>query len=330
MALGRWQATIVDTEGNILPGAQITVRHETVGAPLAVIYSDRDGTVSIGNPFSVGIDGLAAFHVADGAYRVTATFGAFTQDWRYVAVSLRSEGNMDNIETNLITIEQDGLHLQDTNASHDLIINAGSNLTADRTLTITTGDSDRTLTLSGNVTLTGSPIDQGKHTIWIPAAALYRGGTSPGSLSSIVVNTLEIPYLPFDATTEEWTSTVIAMPKSWNEGTLTFQFYWAHPATTTNFSVRWRVLAYAFSDDDTMTGSISFGDVGVTDVGGTTSDLYISPETSALTVGGTPAENDLVGFRIGRSAADGADTLAVDAYLIGVKIFYIVDAATDA
>jgi hypothetical protein len=94
MALGRWQATIVDTEGNILPGAQVTVRRETAGAPLAVIYSDRDGIAILGNPFTVGVDGLAAFHVAGGAYRVTATYGAFTQDWRYVAIGTAAEGDL--------------------------------------------------------------------------------------------------------------------------------------------------------------------------------------------------------------------------------------------
>lgn len=62
-----------------------------------------------------------------------------------------------------ITIPNTGLHLLDTNASHDLIIAPGSDLTADRTLTITTGDSARTLTISGNATVsqdystTGNP-----------------------------------------------------------------------------------------------------------------------------------------------------------------------------
>ena len=52
-----------------------------------------------------------------------------------------------------VTIPNSGLHILDTNASHDLIIKPGSNLTADRILTITTGDAARTLTLSGNPTL---------------------------------------------------------------------------------------------------------------------------------------------------------------------------------
>lgn len=67
----------------------------------------------------------------------------------------------DVIIPTVITVPNTGLHILDTNASHDLIVAAGSNLTADRTLTITTGDADRTLDvtalvlLSGNQTLTG-------------------------------------------------------------------------------------------------------------------------------------------------------------------------------
>jgi hypothetical protein len=59
----------------------------------------------------------------------------------------------------VLTVPNTGLHILDTNASHDLIIAAGSNLTADHTLTLTTGDADRTITLSGNPTL-GDWFDQ--------------------------------------------------------------------------------------------------------------------------------------------------------------------------
>lgn len=55
-----------------------------------------------------------------------------------------------------LTFPNTGLHILDTNASHDLIIAPGSDLTADRTLTITTGDASRTLTLSGNATISGT------------------------------------------------------------------------------------------------------------------------------------------------------------------------------
>ena len=48
----------------------------------------------------------------------------------------------DVIIPTVLTVPNTGLHLLDTNASHDLIIKPGSNITADRTLTLTTGDTD--------------------------------------------------------------------------------------------------------------------------------------------------------------------------------------------
>lgn len=58
--------------------------------------------------------------------------------------------------TTKITIPNTGLHVRDTDASHDLIIKPGTNLSADRTLTVTTGDADRTLTLTGDASITGT------------------------------------------------------------------------------------------------------------------------------------------------------------------------------
>ena len=53
----------------------------------------------------------------------------------------------------VITTPNEGLHILDTDASHDLIIKAGSDLSADRIFTITTGDAARTITVNGNATL---------------------------------------------------------------------------------------------------------------------------------------------------------------------------------
>lgn len=48
------------------------------------------------------------------------------------------------------------LGMEDTNSSHYLFLDPGSNLTADRVLTITTGDANRTLTMAGDATVSGS------------------------------------------------------------------------------------------------------------------------------------------------------------------------------
>jgi hypothetical protein len=53
-------------------------------------------------------------------------------------------------------INSSGVKLLDTDASHTLGLIGGSNLSANRTLTITTGDANRAITLSGDTTLSGT------------------------------------------------------------------------------------------------------------------------------------------------------------------------------
>lgn len=91
MALARWQATIVDERGNVQAGASVEVRREVPGQPLAVLYSDRDGRQQLGNPIMADAEGFVAFHVAGGAYQIKATKGSFTKTWRYVAIGLAAE-----------------------------------------------------------------------------------------------------------------------------------------------------------------------------------------------------------------------------------------------
>lgn len=91
MSFAVWQRTIVDEEGNVVPGATITVRQEVAGSPLAVLKADREGVDNKANPFTADGDGFAQFFAAGGAYRITATSGAFTMTWRYEAVGTSAE-----------------------------------------------------------------------------------------------------------------------------------------------------------------------------------------------------------------------------------------------
>jgi hypothetical protein len=72
----------------------------------------------------------------------------------------------------VLTVPNTGLHLLDTNASHDLIIKPGSDITADRTLTLTTGDANRTLTLTADSSIGGTAYVAGGTDV-----ALADGGT---------------------------------------------------------------------------------------------------------------------------------------------------------
>lgn len=99
MTLARYQFSVLDAAGNVVPGAHIEVRQESPGQPLAALYTDRDGTSGLGNPFDADSDGFAYFHVAGGAYQIRAYVGASGAPtfeaplWRYVAIGLNSEGD---------------------------------------------------------------------------------------------------------------------------------------------------------------------------------------------------------------------------------------------
>lgn len=196
------------------------------------------------------------------------------------------------------------------------------------------------VTSAGNVTFanpstvldTAGAVRQGLHTIPVNAAAMWpRTTTGCAALATLEMGTNKgnFPYLAFDSSTAEYAQFIVSFPKSWNNGAVTARVRWAHPSTTTNFGVVWKLSGVAISDDDAL--DVAQGTAqSMTDTGGTTSDLYVSPTSSAITIGGTPATGDSVLFEISRAPADGSDTMAVDAYLIGVDLFYTINASTDA
>lgn len=82
--LVRWQSTIVDQSGSVVPGATVRVVTEATQTPAAV-YRDRDGT----DPYPAGVvpadgRGFLFFHAQEGLYRLTSDDLAI--DWRDVAL----------------------------------------------------------------------------------------------------------------------------------------------------------------------------------------------------------------------------------------------------
>lgn len=94
MTMARWQGTVTDDAGNVVPNANVEVRRETPGAPLATLYADRQGTVALGNPFITDSEGFAAFHVIGGSYQVRAYKNGFERVWRYVGVGTGQEADL--------------------------------------------------------------------------------------------------------------------------------------------------------------------------------------------------------------------------------------------
>jgi hypothetical protein len=168
----------------------------------------------------------------------------------------------------------------------------------------------------------------GTYQIWVPANAMTArttNGAAAGS-SETTTNKIMVATLDFDQSTDEFAQFRYRMPKSWNESTVTMTFQWT--ATTTG-DVVWGAQAVAISNDDAMDSAFGTAQT-VTDGVTAANDYMESAATSAITIGGTPAEGDLVVFQVYRDADNGSDTLAADAKLLGVVLTITTNAADDS
>jgi len=171
----------------------------------------------------------------------------------------------------------------------------------------------------------------GKETIWIPAAAMYGPTTNPAD-AALVETTATRPDLKvfdFDASTKQYTQFTIAMPKTWNLGTVTYQVFWS-PSTTNTGNCIFGLQGVACGDSDTI--DVAYGTaIEITDAGiGTVEDQQVTSESSAMTIAGSPADDQQSYFQLYRDAADGSDTFTGEARVLGLKLFYTTDSANDA
>jgi len=170
----------------------------------------------------------------------------------------------------------------------------------------------------------------GKQTIWVPSNAMTPT-ESNGAARDTVETTSGRPdmqVLDFDKDSDEFAQFSIAFPKQYNLGTVTFQFFWSGLAATTGVSMS--LQGVAMNDNETIDVAYGTAIVVDDDAQGAVEELLVSAESGAVTIGGTPADNDLTYFRIGRDVSDSNDDMAGDCRLHGVKIFYTTDAHNDA
>lgn len=170
----------------------------------------------------------------------------------------------------------------------------------------------------------------GRTARWIPARDMSpsaSGGCAALATIASAANKPDIQTLDFDSSSQEFAQFAILMPKRWDRGTVTFAPVWSHAAAAT-FGVVWELQVVAVSNDDTIAAAYGTA-VGSTDTGGTTNDVYVGPESAAITVAGSPAAGDVVFFRLARAPANGSDTLNVDARLHGIELYFNCAAEND-
>lgn len=176
--------------------------------------------------------------------------------------------------------------------------------------------------------LAAATLMQGKWSIFVPASAMLPRTTSGAEASSAELSSNKImqDYLAFDQATAEYAQFGLAMPKNWDEGTVTFIPVWT--AASGSGDVIWGLQGLALGDNDAMDAAMGTAQTS-TDTLLATNKLHRGPVSSAITIAGSPAAEDWVQFQVYRDAAAGGDTLSGDALLLGVVVYITLNAATE-
>ena len=153
---------------------------------------------------------------------------------------------------------------------------------------------------SGKLSFTAKEI--GKESIWVPANAMYPNSTNGCAdiAQTELGNGPELKTLDFDKDSDEFAQFAIAFPKSWNEGTITYQAFFTAASTNTG-DVVWTLAGTALADNGSL--NTAFGTAVATTAkahSGTSNDLDVTAESGAVTIAGSPSTDEFVFFEIKR------------------------------
>ena len=240
------------------------------------------------------------------------------------------------------------LNYNDTGAAVGTVV-ASKTVTADankdvaslRNLTITGELDAATLDISGNADIDGTleadvlTVDgaaakvSGLETIYVPAGAMSPNSTNGcAGLDQVELsNGPEFRVLDFDASSDENAQFTVCFPKSWNEGTITFQAFWTVTGTNTG-TVAWGLSGVSIADDASINTAFGTNVVATAKAfSGTANDMTVSAVSGAVTVASAAVDTQTY-FQIMRDVS--ADDQTGDARLLGIKLFYTTDAKNDA
>ena len=209
-------------------------------------------------------------------------------------------------------------------ASGEVVKGSDSRLTDSRTPTshthapgdITSGGATtgQVLQWNGSAWVPATPSGGSSNTRWVGAGELIPRVTNGAGIDGeeLATNDINLDYLAFDSAKSEGAQVSFAWPGAYT--TFTAQFHWT--AASGSGTVTWTAAARCYADDDALDQAPGTAQ-SVTDTLLAANDAHKSSATSAVTPAGTVAAGNLTVVQITR---DIADTLAVDARLIGVML----------
>ena len=313
-----------------------------------LIKNSTSGAFTVEFKYATGSGSSVTWAAADKGYKILFASGNDGTNPDIIDMGVATLTGAETLTNKTLTSPIIGTSILDTNSNELLKLTATGSAINELTLAnAATGNGpivSATSSADSNVDININPLGSGvlksgtaavkiagTETIFIPAQAMF-GTTTNGADAQAVETTAtrpELKVLDFDAGTAEYAQFSIAMPKSWNLGTVTYQVFWS-PGNTNTGNCIFGLQGLATTEGDTADAVFGTA-IEVTVAGiGTVEDVQMSAVSSAMTLAGSPADDDYCFFQLYRDAADGSDTFTGDARVLGIKLFYTTDAANDA
>ena len=191
-------------------------------------------------------------------------------------------------------------------------------------------DINGTMDVSGAMTNNTAAVKiAGLETIYVPAAAMYPETTGGSSVLTQVElsNGPELSVLDFAADADDHAQFSVIFPKSWNEGTVTFQAFFTVTGTNTG-TVAWGLAGISRADNADLNTAFGTAVVAAAKAhSGTSNDLDVANVSGAVTIANA-AVDSYTFFRVLRDTS--ADSQSGAARLMGIKLFFTTDAKNDS
>jgi len=345
---GTAQQRILEFTGTI-SGARV-ITFPLLTETFYFIKNGTSGAHTVQVKAASGSGATVTFSATDKGYKIIYLDGVATNTGVFeVPLGDTNEVTLTGTQTltnKTLTSPTIGTKISDTGGNELLLLTATGSAVNEFTLANASTGNGPTLSATGETNVgininpkgtgvlksgSGAVKIAGLETMWVPSSAMYSAETNGADAKQVETTATrpDMKVLDFDAGTVEYAQFSVAFPKSWNEGTVTYQVYWT-PSTTNTGNCIFALQGVAVGDGDTIDVAYGSGSL-VTDAGiGTVEDQQVSPVSGATTIAGSPAVDQQIYFNFLREATSGSDTFTGDARVLGIKIFFTTDAANDA
>ena len=158
---------------------------------------------------------------------------------------------------------------------------------------------------------------------WIGAERFITTTTNGAPVNDLelATNDVMLKSADFDTTTSESVQFWHTFEEGWDAGTITFKLVWTNAAGLITETIDFDLAGYSFANDDAI--DVAMGTAqNVTDTWIAQNDMHFTGFSSAITLGGTPADGQPNIFKLSRDIA--SDDLTGDAKVLGIIIRYTV------